>query len=85
LHNPETNAVVVAGRAHFKSEAALQVLARLPGWSWVRCVAFVPRLLRDWVYDHIAGNRYRIFGRSNSCLVLPPEMARRHVVETGDN
>ena len=31
--NPRTNAVVVAGRAYFKSEAALQVLGRLPGWS----------------------------------------------------
>jgi predicted DCC family thiol-disulfide oxidoreductase YuxK len=82
--NPQTNAVVLAGRAYFKSEAALQVLARLPGWSWVRCVALVPRPLRDWVYDRIAGNRYRLFGRSNKCLVLPPETAARHIIE-GEN
>jgi predicted DCC family thiol-disulfide oxidoreductase YuxK len=78
--DPETNALVLAGRAYFKSDAALQVLARLPGWSWVRHVALVPRPLRDWVYDRIAGNRYRLFGRSKNCPILPPE-ARRHVIE----
>lgn len=79
--SPETNAVVLAGRAYFKSEAALQVLRRLPGWSWVRGLALVPRPLRDWVYDRVAGNRYRLFGRSQSCLILPPEIARRHIME----
>jgi predicted DCC family thiol-disulfide oxidoreductase YuxK len=78
--DPETNALVLAGRAYFKSDAALQVLARLPGWSWVRHVALIPRPLRDWVYDRIAGNRYRLFGRSKNCLILAPE-ARRHVIE----
>jgi predicted DCC family thiol-disulfide oxidoreductase YuxK len=63
------------------AEAALQVLTRLPGWSWIRFAALVPRSLRDWVYDHIAGNRYRLFGRCNSCLVLPPETAQRHVID----
>ena len=79
--NPQTNAVVLAGRAYFKSEAALQVLGRLPGWSWVRGLALVPCPLRDWVYDRVAGNRYRLFGRSESCLILPPEIARRHIME----
>lgn len=79
--SPETNAVVLAGRAYFKSEAALQVLGRLPGWSWVRGLALVPRPLRDWVYDRVAGNRHRLFGRSESCLILPPEIARRHIME----
>jgi predicted DCC family thiol-disulfide oxidoreductase YuxK len=79
--SPETNAVVLAGRAYFKSEAALQVLGRLPGWSWVRGLALVPCPLRDWVYDRVAGNRYRLFGRSESCLILPPEIARRHIME----
>jgi predicted DCC family thiol-disulfide oxidoreductase YuxK len=79
--NPATNAVVLSGRAYFKSDAALEVLARLPRWSWVRAFAPVPRPLRDWFYDHVAGNRYRLFGRSESCLILPPETARRHIIE----
>jgi predicted DCC family thiol-disulfide oxidoreductase YuxK len=79
--NPETNAVVLSGRAYFKSNAALEVLARLPRWSWARAFALIPRPVRDWVYDRIARNRYRLFGRSESCLILPTETARRYLIE----
>ena len=79
--NPETNALVLAGRAYFKSDAALEVLARLPRWRWARGFALIPRSLRDRLYDRIAGNRYRLFGRSESCLILPRETARRHLID----
>jgi len=66
---PETNAVVLGGIAYFKSDAAIQVLQRLPGWRWTACLDVVPRGLRDWFYDRIARNRYRLFGRSDVCLI----------------
>jgi len=34
--HPHTNAVIIEGRAYLRSSAALQVLCRLPGWSWTR-------------------------------------------------
>jgi predicted DCC family thiol-disulfide oxidoreductase YuxK len=74
---PETNAVILAERAFFKSDAAIAVLSHLPHWSWVRLLAWVPRRLRDGAYDVIARNRYRWFGRTESCLVPTPEMAGR--------
>lgn len=67
--NPESNAVVFGGTAYFKSDAAIAVVKRLPGWSWVQWLRLVPRPLRDRVYDAIARNRYRWFGRSDTCLV----------------
>ena len=73
---PETNAVIVGGYAYFKSDAAIEVLPRLPGWSWVRVFRLVPRALRHAVYDLIARNRYRWFGRFDQCLVPTPELAR---------
>ncbi|HZT87086.1 MAG TPA: DCC1-like thiol-disulfide oxidoreductase family protein [Stellaceae bacterium] len=73
---PQTNAVVLGGRAYFKSDAAIAVLSRLPRLAWVRVLAWVPRRLRDFVYDAIARNRYRLFGRSATCLVPTPELAR---------
>lgn len=73
--NPETNAVILGGHAYYKSDAALAVLSHLPRWSWVRVLRRVPRRLRDPVYDLIARSRYRIFGRSEACLIPTPDLA----------
>src|ERR1700734_1922035 len=32
--NPDTNAVIIGGRAYLKSDAAIAILSRLPGWGW---------------------------------------------------
>ena len=74
---PETNAVVLGGRALFKSDAALAVLSALAGWRWTAALRAVPRPLRDWFYDRIARNRYRLFGRSEVCMVPTPALASR--------
>ena len=79
---PETNAAILAGRAYFKSDAAIEVLSRLPRWSWARVLRIVPRMLRDAVYDLVACNRYRMFGRTETCLLPTPELAR-HFLRDG--
>ena len=66
---PDTNAVVHGGAAYFKSDAALTVLSHLPGWGWVRGLFVVPKVLRDAVYNLIARNRYRIFGKYEVCFL----------------
>lgn len=81
VENSETNAVVLDGCAYFKSDAAIAVVSRLAGWAWARRLAAVPRPLRDWLYDWIAANRYRLFGRNASCLVPTPEIAGRFVAD----
>ncbi|HEX3883714.1 MAG TPA: DCC1-like thiol-disulfide oxidoreductase family protein [Stellaceae bacterium] len=74
---PETNAVILGGRAYFKSDAAVAVLSSLPGWGWARVLRAVPRHLRDGLYDIVARNRYRWFGRGDTCLIPTPELAAR--------
>ena len=76
-HDPDTNAVVHDGVAHFKSDGALTVLSLLPGWSWTRVLFAVPRPLRDAVYNLVARNRYRIFGKYEACFVPDAEFRRR--------
>jgi predicted DCC family thiol-disulfide oxidoreductase YuxK len=76
---PETNAAFMDGLAFFKLDAAIIVLSQLPGWSWVRILRVLPRGLRDWLYDRVAKNRYRLFGKTETCLVPTPEIARRFV------
>lgn len=63
---------------HRKSKAALRVLAGLGGlWSLTRLFLLVPAFLRDPVYDFIAKNRYRWFGKKESCrMPTPSERAR---------
>jgi predicted DCC family thiol-disulfide oxidoreductase YuxK len=78
--DPDTNAVVHGGVAYFKSDAALTVLSHLPGWHWARVLRAVPRVLRDPVYNLVARNRYRIFGKYEACFVPATEF-RARVIE----
>ena len=68
-------------RAVTKSEAALFV-ARELGWPWklARAAGVLPRPFRDRLYDLVARNRYRVFGRYEQCLI-PAEDSRRRFIE----
>ena len=79
-NDPDTNAVIHGGIAYFKSDAALTVLSNLPGWRWVRVLLAVPRPLRDAVYNLVARNRYRIFGKYDTCFV-PDAALQARVME----
>ncbi|HEV7602344.1 MAG TPA: DCC1-like thiol-disulfide oxidoreductase family protein [Bradyrhizobium sp.] len=70
--DPDTNAVVHGGIVTFKSDAALTVLSHLPGWRWVRVLRAIPKALRDAVYNLVAQNRYRIFGKYEECFLGDP-------------
>jgi predicted DCC family thiol-disulfide oxidoreductase YuxK len=76
-HDPDTNAVIHGGKAFFKSDGALMVLSNLPGWGWVRALLQMPKPLRDAVYNLVARNRYRIFGKYEECFVPDAEFRAR--------
>jgi len=78
--DPDTNAVIHGGFAYVKSDGALTVLSCLPGWGWVRVLFAVPRFIRDGVYNLVAKNRYRIFGKYETCMV-PDAGLRARVIE----
>jgi predicted DCC family thiol-disulfide oxidoreductase YuxK len=67
-------------RALTKSRAALFV-AREIGWPWkaLGALGLLPTAVLDFVYDIIATHRYRIFGRSDTCLVPAPDVKKRFV------
>ena len=69
---------VEGGRAYVKSTAVLRI-ARYLRWPWpLLCLGLaLPETLRDWLYDLIASNRYRLFGKSDVCMVPTPEVRRR--------
>lgn len=70
--------LVTSKQAYVKSTAALKVVRHLTGlWKILYIFILVPRPLRNFVYDVIAKNRYRWFGRKESCDLSTPEMRRR--------
>ena len=84
-NDPDTNAVVHGGIAYFKSDGALTVLSHLPRWRWTRVLFLVPKPLRDAVYNLVARNRYRIFGKFDACFVPDADMRARVVEELQPN
>ncbi|MBS1747820.1 MAG: DUF393 domain-containing protein [Bacteroidetes bacterium] len=58
-----------------RSTAALRVAKRLNGWAkilWVFII--VPKFIRDGVYNFIAKNRYKWFGKRDACWLPTPEL-----------
>jgi predicted DCC family thiol-disulfide oxidoreductase YuxK len=74
---PQTNLAVTGGRVFFKSDAALAVLALLPGWRWTGLARIAPRAVRNWLYDRIARNRYQWFGQRAQCWAGDPAFRTR--------
>ncbi len=65
-------------RAYLRSDAVLRVLADLGGVWWLLSgLRAVPRSLRDPVYEFVARNRYRWFGKYDSCPLPSPEQRAR--------
>ena len=62
-----------------KSDAVLKTLAMLPGiWPTVSKLGFLfPKGFRDGMYKFTARNRYRMFGKKDSCR-LPTPSERGH-------
>jgi predicted DCC family thiol-disulfide oxidoreductase YuxK len=68
------------GKVLQKSSAVLAAVASFGGlWRAVLFFNLVPRPIRDWVYDRIARNRYRLFGMHDQCPLPPPGLRDRFV------
>src|SRR6266446_5964259 len=66
---PDSFALVANGQAYVKSEAVLRIARELPRWRWTWVFHFIPRVIRDAIYDLVARNRYRWFGRRDACIL----------------
>jgi predicted DCC family thiol-disulfide oxidoreductase YuxK len=76
--NPDSIIIVDGDRMLRDSDAVLAIYAGL-GWPWKALSVFrlIPRFLRDPLYLFIARNRYRIFGKRESCWLPAPEYRDR--------
>lgn len=73
-----TSVLIEDGRAHLDSEGLLRAIIGLGGaWRLLAVLLLVPRFVRDPLYRAFARNRYRLFGKAETCRVPTPELRSR--------
>ena len=62
---------------YYQSDAIIEIAKLLSGWPRIAILAIVfPKFLRNWAYDLVANNRYKIFGKQMNCSI--PSKANEH-------
>jgi len=78
----KTFVLVIDDQSYVRSEAAIRVARYLRNpWRQLGAIRVLPRALRDWGYDVVARNRYRWFGRADSCMVPTAEVRSRFIID----
>ncbi|WP_066175007.1 thiol-disulfide oxidoreductase DCC family protein [Bacillus marinisedimentorum] len=73
---PETDSIVLIENdiSYIKSDAVLRICRHLQGpVRMLYPLRFIPKRVRDWVYDRIALNRYSWFGKKDRCKIPSKE------------
>jgi len=83
-HDIDTNLdsviLIEQERVFIKSDVALRIFYYLGGgWKILSYLSFVPRIIRDTIYDWIAKNRYSWFGKKENCMIPRPEWEDRFI------
>lgn len=67
-------------RVLMRSDAILHVVKMLGGiWSFARVGSILPKSIRDAMYRLVARNRYRVFGKQESCMLPAPEQRAKFI------
>ncbi len=75
---PDSIVLLDSDGVHTRSAAALRIARGLGGpFALLRLGVVLPRPIRDAIYDLIARNRYRWFGRRDTCMTPTPDIAAR--------
>jgi predicted DCC family thiol-disulfide oxidoreductase YuxK len=75
-----TVVLLEGNKLYYQSTAVLKILKQLGG-AWVLLYGFIiiPKPVRDFFYNLIAKNRYKLFGRQDACMVPTPELKAKFV------
>lgn len=78
----ESNLLIADGLPYAKLDSVAETARRLGGiWRLgAPLLKLLPRPLADWSYDRVAQSRYALFGRTEACMIPPPEW-RTHFID----
>ncbi len=75
---PDSLILLYKGQYYKKSDAVLKVGKLLGGkWSLIAAGKIIPAYIRDLMYDFVAKNRYKWFGKQDNCMIPRPELKTR--------
>lgn len=80
INNGELSTIVFISedRIYIKSTAALKIAKELGGlWLLLYPLILIPKFIRDGIYNFVAGNRYKWFGKQESCMLPTPDLKSR--------
>jgi predicted DCC family thiol-disulfide oxidoreductase YuxK len=70
--------MVEGDKIYTRSTAALRMMKKLSGgWKLFYGLIVFPRFIRDTVYNWIARNRYKWYGKKDECMIPTPELRER--------
>ncbi len=70
IFNTDSIILIENEKVYDKSTAALRIAKNLkPFWNYAYYLIYIPKYMRDWVYDLIAKNRYQWFGEKEDCTI----------------
>ncbi len=74
------------GKMFQRSSAALEITKNMSGaWPLLGLLKIVPVFMRDFFYNFIANNRYKWFGKLDSCRMPTPEIRERFLDSSYSN
>lgn len=77
---PESVVLIQNNNVYYKSDAALRISKQLSGiWPLMYVFIIIPKPIRNWVYDLIAKNRYKWFGKMDTCMIPTPAVRARFI------
>jgi predicted DCC family thiol-disulfide oxidoreductase YuxK len=77
----ESFILIDEGKVYQKSDAGIKVYGKLSWyWKWTQLAWIAPRAIRDAVYDFIARNRYKWFGKKAACMIPGAEIRSRFLL-----
>ncbi|NJM80759.1 MAG: DUF393 domain-containing protein [Flavobacterium sp.] len=78
IDTPKTDSIIlyIPRKAYYyKAEAALLIAKDLSGfYSALSYLSFIPNSIKNAVYDYIAKNRYKWYGKKEFCMIPTPEL-----------
>ena len=76
----DTAILVDNGKVYDRSSVGLQVARKMDGlWPLAYIFIILPKPVRDIVYNWIAKNRYKWFGKEESCMMPSPDLRNRFI------